>query len=265
MTMKIKDGVTYTTEKGTRPHQEDRYFFQRIQGKGFRGWFLAVLDGCGGTKTVDICARELDTLIPVFDFSDPEQALRKLVAHLQYAVRDFEDGSTFSAVCIREDTDIAFVAILGDSPVFIWDEEKKFHMSPEHNVDNATELEMAVSRGGNYAEGRVWGKQGFGIKALRVLGVAGMGTIVSHEPVIYSIPKPRWIALATDGLFKLCRYSRKEIITQMERFAKDRANVYEIIAWARTGVMVDNTTFLVWNAPPAKKRKYRRKNPGMSA
>jgi serine/threonine protein phosphatase PrpC len=82
------------------------------------GWFLAVMDGHGGSRAADACLEELPRAFEAsLSFQQGEIVLRYTVEKLVRATKDMEEGSTLSLVWVREDRDEATIAVIGDSPV----------------------------------------------------------------------------------------------------------------------------------------------------
>src|SRR3989338_8077589 len=104
--------VSHATEQGYRDYQEDRFFCAAVPSVCPTGWLLAVMDGHGGAKTADFCAREMQSLFSAcLNAGASESILRTLVIVLHGETRSFREGSTLSIAWVREDRDEVTVAV----------------------------------------------------------------------------------------------------------------------------------------------------------
>lgn len=234
--------VTFAIRQGPRKYQEDRHSITRLDNTRY---LIAVMDGHGGSIVSSFCQKNIEHFLPVK--VKPRAVLRGLIENLNSQIRYHCEGSTFSAVIISKNT--ATVAILGDSPVVVLDENGKIHISPEHNVrSNISEREATIRRGGVYDERGFIGKwkNSFGLQLSRALGDISLEGIVSRKPKIYTIKNPRWILVASDGLFDPSHENTKQLLKEVEEYAKNNANAETLMKWAEKRGLEDNATAVVW-------------------
>ena len=244
--------ITTAKCKGPRKHQEDFNFSMPINGSNFKGWLIAVADGHSGKEVAKLCSKRIGKIFKLARAHHAKSALKKLVAQLHRETKNFDDGSTLSVALIIEKPENVFnatIAILGDSPVIVIDQSGKMHISPEHNVrSNLKEREAAKERGG------IYGSKGYmhadvfggGTQLSRALGSVDLKKIQSREPEIYSIPDPRWVLVASDGLFDPNHKDSTRLINEIKEYATRAANADALMAWAERRGLSDNTTAVVW-------------------
>lgn len=243
----MKNRVTVAVRQGPRPYQEDRYYNTYFAN---RKWHLmAVMDGHAGARVSDFCADNISKVFPVRE-KNPEAALRTLVADLNEATRGWSAGSTFSASIVSEDSNTVSVAVLGDSPVVVYTKNGGLNVSPEHNVrTNIPEREAAQKRGGFYSGGYISKLNGtFSLQLSRALGDSALDGIISREPQIYTVKKPLWVLVASDGLFDPSHAETEALMGDIREFAKKKAAADELMKWAEDRHLKDNATALVWHA-----------------
>ena len=242
--------VTVARKKGPRTYQEDFHFFAPIEQHGISGWLLAVMDGHGGKEVAQFSAREIPHLFELRSAEHAEEALKKLVQKLHAGTRHLEAGSTLSLVLILEQEKRAVVAVLGDSPVVIFDTNGKQYVSPEHNVrSNPAELAAAESRGASYSLGYIYSPMSTrGLQLSRALGNASLDSILSRKPDVYTVSEPAWVLVASDGLMDPGHGINQEtFIPALKMFAEARATAKELMVWAEKIGLIDNATAIVWN------------------
>mgnify|MGYP001601967863 CR=1 FL=1 len=254
LTMEPK--ITSAVRQGTRDYQEDRYCIMNVRLPAKTGevvgTLLAVMDGHGGVSVARYCAEHIPDLFRLHALDKSEEALRNLVADLNFITDRSQDGSTLSAALVLYEPRIVSVAILGDSPVVVYDGSGKIHVSPEHNVrTNMEERRAAEERGGSCHGGYVYNKEGIGLQMSRSLGDARLGTIISREPEIYSIADPQWVLVASDGIFDPSHTGyNARFHSGMHDLAARKASADDVVTWAeelRRGLS-DNATALVWHS-----------------
>ena len=232
--------VTAATARGPRPYQEDRSVIT-VHGDTV---LLAVLDGHGGADVAEHCALHLRALE---DLPTTEANIYRLVRDLAIEVADHEAGSTLSLMVIRPDA--AIVAVLGDSPVLMFDIDGRFHVGPEHNVrTNLAERKAAVARGGVYSNGYIWdGMHGPGLMMSRALGDVELRGILSYTPAVCTIPSPRWALITSDGALDPGHAETDALIDDVRRLVDDAATTADdVLAWAILRGLADNATALLW-------------------
>jgi len=243
--------VTFAVEKGPRPYQEDRNIHMAVAcGSRPCGELLAVMDGHGGEEVSEFCEKEIRKIFQLFRTEQAKTALKKLVAELSLRTTHFNEGSTISLALITNNPRKVSVAVLGDSPVVVYDKQGKLHTSPEHNVrSNLKERKAAEQRGGIYSGGYIWndlGDLGQGLQMGRALGDAHLGGILSRRPDVYSIERPVWVLVASDGLFDPGHSNTDALVEEIRKYAERNANADELMKWAETRGLKDNATALVW-------------------
>ena len=245
--------ITIAERQGDRSYQEDRHLSIQITLPNFTTWLLAVMDGHFGPKTSEFCSKKIGDLFKLTMADQPEIALKKIVAQLHAETKDFKEGTTLSLALIVEKPKQRFssvsVAILGDSPVIIYDKSGQIHVSPEHNVrTNSTERKAAEDRGGIYHTSGYIGISGFAysLQLGRALGDAKFGKVLSRKPEIYTIPDPQWVLVATDGLLDPSHRDNANLIGEISAYAKEMANADTLMDWAEKRGLEDNATAIVW-------------------
>lgn len=239
--------ITTAKRKGPRKHQEDFNFSMPIDGSNFKGWLIAVADGHSGKEVAKLCSKRIGKIFKLTRAHHAKSALKKLVAQLHRETIIFYEGSTLSVALIIEKPENTFsvsIAILGDSPVIVLDESGKMHVSPEHNVrSNLKEREAVMERGGIYSlKGYIHADQfGCGSQLSRSLGDVELKKVLSREPEIYSVPDPRWVLVASDGLLDSITSEH-----ELKSYAKREADADALMAWAEKRGLRDNTTAIVW-------------------
>ncbi|MEI6649825.1 MAG: PP2C family protein-serine/threonine phosphatase [Candidatus Moraniibacteriota bacterium] len=246
--------VTFATEVGGRPYQQDRYVGIPFAGNGFNAWLLGVFDGHGDTAAVsECCKKNLQSRVWPSELADPERFLRSVVAELVVATRYYSDGSTLSLALVVEregSPKTVTVAILGDSPVIVFDRAGKVRESPEHNIrSNPDECQAVTDRGGNVRDGYVHIRFNFeyGLQLSRALGDSYFNEILSCEPDVYTISDPTWILVASDGIFD-SDHAGDIPLVEIESFAKQGADADAILEWADSYGLRDNATAIVWKS-----------------
>lgn len=246
--METKCSITCIQEQGPRSYQEDRSFHKHIDGVDYTGKLLAVMDGHGGSATAELCANEIGQLFSPRSAKSVEEDLKGLVSLLNGKTINFLAGTTISIACVLEDHRKVSIAVLGDSPVVVFDDEGNLHVSPEHNVrSNLQERGAAQKRGGVYGSGYIWERdQEYGLQMGRALGDAHLGRIISHEPEIYTLNNPQWILVASDGLIDPCHEQSEGLFLEIKKYAQKRASAKDLMQWALSRGLRDNATAIVW-------------------
>lgn len=257
--MESKKGiVSIAVRQGARPYQEDRHICLRIDNSYLKGWLLAVMDGHsinghGGELVAELCAKKIKKLFRITDEGQAEESLRCLVADLNSQTEPYPEGSTFSAVLLLDNNPKISVAVLGDSPVIVLDQDGNMHVSPEHNVrSNPKERKAAEQRGGIYMKGYIWndlGSLGRGLQMGRALGDSYLGKILSREPDVYTIQNPQWALVASDGVFDPGHHNTSHLLEEIKKYAMRCSTAEDIMKWAERRGLEDNATALVWNLP----------------
>lgn len=246
-----KSAVTSAVKQGPRPYQEDWHVCLRIDKPNLKGWLLAVMDGHNGKLVAELCAEKIEKLFQIADESRAEESLRRLVADLNKQTESYIEGSTFSTALILDGVLKVWVAVLGDSPVVVLDQDGKIHISPEHNVRfNLEERKAAEKRGGIYQNGYIWtdlSDLAKGLQMGRALGDSAFRKILSREPDIYIIDNPEWVLVASDGVFDPGHKNTSQLLEEVKKYARRHSNAEEIMKWAENRGLKDNATAIVWS------------------
>ncbi len=244
--------LTYATKKGPRPWQEDHFFFAPFPTHNPRGLLLAVMDGHNGGGAAERCTQEFPLLLAKESLheDDVENYLKTLVSKLNKITCDMESGTTLSTACVLEDSDEVIVAILGDSPVIVIDEYGHTHVSPEHNVrTNQRELEAAEARGAIYDGGYIFPEISdhvlYGLQMSRALGNKSLNRILSREPEIYTIRKPRWVLVCSDGVMDHKHENTESLVKELAEM-RGHMVAEDIVNWAEQRDLKDNATAVLW-------------------
>src|SRR3989344_4093376 len=242
--------VSYATDQGQWHYQEDRFFFQAVPSSRPTGWLMAVMDGHGGSETAGFCAEEIHGLFSsCVRRSSPELTLRALVAGLNEKTRHLDDGTTLSIAWVREDRDEVTVAVLGDSPVLVMSRSGKMRLSPEHNVrTNLAERHAAITRGGSYNGSYICNRHGDGLQISRALGDRDLDPILSREPEVYTVKKPRWVIVGTDGMLDPGHGNTTALVRELPSVMKPKVGASGLMSWAKSRGLHDNATVLMWES-----------------
>jgi serine/threonine protein phosphatase PrpC len=244
--------VTFATEVGGRPYQEDRYVRIPFKGDGFSAWLLGVFDGHVGSAAAEYCEAYFWNRKWPSELGDPEALLRSLVADLVDKTRSFYVGTTLSLALIveREHVQTAVsIAVLGDSPIIIIDQAGQISVSKEHNVrSNPTEHQAVIDRGGYVRFGYAYtATSSYGLQIGRALGDKDFDGILSREPDVCTVLNPIWILVASDGVFDP-DHSGSIPVGELGALAKNGATAEQILDWAKEFDLLDNATAVVWKS-----------------
>lgn len=197
----LRVSYTYHSEIGTRPYQEDRgLVISKNKGK-----LLAVMDGHGGDGTAQCVADNLKAI-----FSETimkmagEDALFSTFAKLHLLTRANVSGAVVSMAWIPFNTPMAYVAVLGDAPVFIKNPGEDPWIGPNHNVRaNLKERKDAEKAGAIFEDGYIWDPLFTkGLQMSRALGDGALDSILNRQPEVNKVPihSGAIIIVATDGV-----------------------------------------------------------------
>jgi len=261
--------VSYETEVGSRFLKEDYCLtFPFYFGDDLGGILLAVMDGYNGKNVAELCKESIPNIFNPTGFKDIKNAIRRLILELnkmagETGYRGYSSGSCISIACIPRNFKRVYVAILGDVRVITLDRYENIHISPEHNVrTNEEERNMAIKRGGVYSKNYMYIPQSMahdrspkGRQLSRALGDIQMGDIVSHEPLLYSVPLgPKSIVVvASDGMLDpIHQDKRKKTLHSIIQGILHGENAEDLLR--RTKVIAeqnlhDDATVIVWQGP----------------
>lgn len=249
--------ITKATAQGLRDYQEDRFVCSRTKD----GLLAAVFDGHGGAGTSSRLANALPRV-----WKKHIAFPASIVTAIQLVFRDLHaltsgmtEGSTVSLVFIPKAGDMAYVAILGDSPVIIKTAEGKVDVSPQHNArSNPAELAAARERGAIYYGGYISARyNGHGIQMTRVFGDCDLGQVVNREPEIYlrELNADSFVLVATDGLFDPSNEQTLATATVVSQQVLEGATAEELVTTAVDTPTGDNVTAILIRVGNKKARR----------
>jgi len=209
----VQYAVSYWTEKGGRPYQEDRH--QQLKGRGADDSSLyAVFDGHGGSRAAQYCKDHLlDYALNDPCFLDhPGVALRKAFirtdAEFSALARQpvLSDGTTAVTAVIHNGR--IYVANAGDSRAIIVQKGGRTrHMSVDHKPNREDEEERIKKLGGKIIHWGRWRVQGV-LAVSRAIGDVTLQPYVTCEPEILEKQidiDDEYLVLASDGLWDVLR------------------------------------------------------------
>lgn len=241
--------ITYAAERNGRQYMEDTFFFSKFEN----GDLLAVFDGHGGGASSDFCEQQAHKyfLENLEKYGKPTDALYETIALLEDNIVNagFEDGTTASLVYIDKGRKEATVAVIGDSPVIIYNPIKGTWYGPDHNVrTNPTEMNAAINRGGHMYGGYICNNAGVGLQMGRALGDKALGKILNKEPEVFVVDLDigGYVLVATDGVFDPSHKGTTSLVKAAEYLKGDPSSGAEDLVKraveAKTG---DNATAIL--------------------
>lgn len=249
----IRGSVSHGVAQGLRPTQEDRAAVVRLELPSLDGWLLGVMDGHGGADTAHLCADRIEpAFLDAYEASDGavEPALRELVRRLDEATRDLDPGSSLTVACIAEDTERAFFAVVGDSPVLFRDADDRIRLGPVHNVGVDDDgLRRALDHGALHRGGYlVDPASGSGVALTRALGDRPL-TFLDRTPDLLETDLHRhsFVLLASDGLYA---WPDVDVARQAELLAErvDEGVDADGLCTEIGATATDNVTAVLWKA-----------------
>ena len=246
------------SEQGKSEHQEDRFIVSKKEiSPKESGWLLSVMDGHGGSKVSQYLK---DNLEKVFDEEVAKNengkvdldTLKRAFASLNTQTQDIRRaGSTLALVYISETQSAVFVAVIGDSVVFIKEYDGEVNISPEHNVlTNESERREAVNRGGYYNNdsGYIMDSKGSGLMLSRSMGDADMGSIISKEPDLYSrdLGPNSFVAVGSDGIIGHQSSGESGPKDRIINMLENGASPEDLVKDALKRETGDNVTAIIW-------------------
>ena len=242
---------TTATAVGGRSHQEDRFFIGIME----QGILLGVFDGHGGEECSDHLAKtaltwlydeisksyKKDGAIPV------QKAFKLAFANMAKMTSDMHCGSTASIVFIPTSQRMAYVAVLGDSPVIVG-KRKGFHLGPDHNArSNEEECRAAVKRGARWDGNYLWdgyGDNAHGIQMARAFGDKDL-PFLSRVPQTYRTSISEFVLIGTDGLFDPTHKSETAVSNVVD-LVQQGATAQQLVDNAVALPTGDNATAILW-------------------
>ena len=249
-------GIASTaSEQGLRRKQEDRCLVHKFSTNKIDGWLLAVFDGHGGEMASEYCHSNIAKhFTPPVDVSKIQATLQSTVARLARETAKFHPGTTLSAACIVENHDVVTVAVIGDSPIILANTDGLIWHSPKHNVGvNKKERDEAIARGASYDGDGYIGTAQYtdgGLQLSRSLGDAPFRSILSDIPDMYTMQKPSFVLITSDGIVDLTEDSQQELDKVADiarRAANPTIGCLDILAWrSKQRPLNDNATIVLW-------------------
>jgi serine/threonine protein phosphatase PrpC len=198
--------ISRATARGLRDYQEDRFVVSSMPD----GKLIAVMDGHGGAYVSSLIARTLRTLWKKQSAATLHETIQQVFQSINTVTCNMDEGSTFSLVFIPlaagdSGERVITIAVLGDSPVIVINDEGEVDVSPMHNArSNPDELLAARARGASFDGNYIfehWGSHG--LQMTRAMGDRDLGGIISREPEIYdrTVGPDSVVLVGTDGLF----------------------------------------------------------------
>lgn len=244
-------------ELGERRLQEDRCLIKRFNSGDLDGCLIGVFDGHNGGKTAEYCMARFAKYFEPTSALDVPDAMRRAIAKLAVETKGFEAGTTLSVVCILESHDSATAAVIGDSPILMRNIAGGEWHSPNHNVGvNQREREAAIKRGAKYVvhEGGTGyihrDVDGFGLQLGRALGDKSLRTILSDIPDMYTMRRPTFVMVMTDGMVDLTEDDQSaidEVADIAEKAGHPSIAVLRMLSWReKRGRMRDNLSAVLW-------------------
>lgn len=265
-----RDIRTLTTAQfdGGRPYQEDRFIIGRLRLNTLRRFsffrvpwpeeieILAVCDGHGGDEVAEYIYNNLVRIFRDCFYScnrDMKKALCETVQILHEQTKHMLAGSTLSIVIISSSGSRADVAVLGDSPVIIFDHTKSFWISPEHNArSNTDERNAAIARGAEYIDGYI-GLSATGIRAqlTRALGDNELDALLDRSPEVFTVylGPESFVLVASDGLLDPSHRSTRSQMQHIIELIRKGANADDLARDALNRETNDNVTAILWKQP----------------
>jgi len=252
--MHSKGSVTRAIVSGPRSEPEDRstvFYFDKPK-LNLKGHLLATMEGHGGNKIAELCKRKIERVfsLALLDADHIQETLQRVISELHEETKHLSEGASLSIACILESQAKVTPAILGHLPIIVIDEDNKVNVSPIHNVrTNLKERRAARNRGGLYKKCAIW-KHGTscGLKFSRALGNAAMGNVISHEPEIYMIERPKLVLTATRGFLDLSSCDSKKRLEVIVGIMLSGGDAQTLMRWAniREGGLESNATVILW-------------------
>lgn len=243
--MKTSVKCSFASAIGERNYQEDRYVLYTDEN----GWLLGTMDGHNGEETAEFCHINVVEIFKKVLKSELEKnLLRTIVLALHEKTKNFESGSTISLVFIPKSAKRAHVAILGDSPVVIKNNEGVINISPEHNArTNISERECAKAKGADYDQGYIWvGDRG--PQMTRSLGDRVLRSVLNDEPEIYEVElgPESFVMVVSDGVIDPGHKNSKIQIEHLVKLVENGDDAQKIVDDAVSRRTRDNATAVLW-------------------
>eukprot|EP00428_Durinskia_dybowskii_P079457 CAMPEP_0170449776 /NCGR_PEP_ID=MMETSP0117_2-20130122/51426_1 /TAXON_ID=400756 /ORGANISM="Durinskia baltica, Strain CSIRO CS-38" /LENGTH=286 /DNA_ID=CAMNT_0010711043 /DNA_START=251 /DNA_END=1111 /DNA_ORIENTATION=+ len=227
----VKYPVSYWTEKGGRPYQEDRH--EELKGSGASDSSLyGVFDGHGGHRAAQYCKDYLLKCIAgdaEFE-ANPAKALFRSFFKVdaefsaKARIQMMTDGSTATVAIIHDGK--VYVGNAGDSRAIIVKKGGKIKpMSDDHRPDRKDEEQRIRKLGGSVVHWGRWRVEGI-LAVSRSIGDVTLQPYITCEPEIIEKqiePDDEYLVLASDGVFDVIE--NEDVGKIVLRNARDFLNV----------------------------------------
>ncbi|KAJ1431864.1 phosphatase 2C-like domain-containing protein [Ochromonadaceae sp. CCMP2298] len=248
----VRYPVSYWTEKGGRPYQEDRH--HELRGRGAADSSLyGVFDGHGGSRAAQYTKDYLlKSIVTDVEFEEsPSKAMFRSFFKVdsefsaKARLQMLTDGTT-STVAIIHDGRI-FVGNAGDSrAVLVQKGGKVMPMSIDHRPDRTDEAERIRKLGGSVVHWGRWRVEGI-LAVSRSIGDVTLQPYITCEPEIMEKQienEDEYLVLASDGVFDTM--TNEDVAKIVLRNGKDFLNVSKrVCTEAIIMGSTDNVTALV--------------------
>jgi len=248
----VKYPVSYWSERGGRPYQEDRH--HEIKGSGASDSSLyGVYDGHGGSRAAQYAKDYLLKCIAAdAEFEEnPAKALFRSFFKIdaefsaKAKIQMLADGTTATVAIIHEGK--IFVGNAGDSrAILVKKGGKAKPMSIDHRPDREDEKERIQKLGGSVVHWGRWRVEGI-LAVSRSIGDVTLQPYITCEPEIIEKqlePDDEYLVLASDGVYDTME--NEDVAKLVLRNAKDFLNVSKrLCTEAIIMGSTDNVTALV--------------------
>lgn len=227
----VKYPVSYWTERGGRPYQEDR--FQTLKGIGASDSSLyGVFDGHGGYRAAQYCKEYLlNCIANDSDFAEnPTKAIFRSFHKVdsefsaKAKIQMLTDGSTATVAIIHDKT--VYVGNAGDSRGIIVQKGGKVkEMSLDHRPDRKDEELRIRKLGGTVIHWGRWRVEGI-LAVSRSIGDVTLQPFITCEPEIIEKQldgEDEYLVLASDGLWDVMENS--EVAKLVLKWKNDFINI----------------------------------------
>eukprot|EP01039_Chlorochromonas_danica_P002129 gene2129-2323_t len=206
----VKYAVSYWTERGGRPYQEDRFHTLKGQMGPIEASLYGVFDGHGGDKAAEYCKQNLLQAIindPYFESNTSRAATNaffRVDADFSSKAKPqgLTDGSTAVVAIIARSH--LYVANAGDSrAVIVQKGGKTRSMSLDHRPERKDEESRIRKLGGTLQHWGRWRVQGV-LAVSRAIGDVSLQPYITCEPELMDKLldiEDEYLVLATDGLW----------------------------------------------------------------
>lgn len=186
---------------------EDRVLVTSLNGNGETFAVVVVLDGHGGSETVDFVFTQFKSALQA-SFDRFGADIRKCLLHTFYlldtGVEVETSGTTVSCLLINLSSRVSWLASVGDSSVYGVKNLKGTKLSVDHNLKNPSEvarIKKLADFHGVTRDGYVCNANGDMLNMTRAIGDHNFGDIVIAKPAIKKVTDFDIIVLATDGIW----------------------------------------------------------------